>query len=137
MTSNPWPSSDWMADLAERGAPAAACLAVVFIGFCVTGLMAMSPRANADEFANGLVLVATTLIVVVTGAFDALLLLPAPALIVWGLLGALGLVFVFGVAAAGRSAAEAAAMQLVERDGRPSAIERAASLDPASYPTLM
>jgi O-antigen ligase len=158
MTSNPWPSSDWMADLAERGAPAAACLAVVFIGLCVTGLMAMSPRAGSDEFAQGLVLVATTVIVVVDGSFDALLLLPAPALIVWGLLGALAvpartratidlaagrraaamaLVLIAGVAAAGRSAAQAAAMQLVERDGRTSAIERAASLDPGSYPIQM
>ncbi|HEX6816094.1 MAG TPA: O-antigen ligase family protein [Gemmatimonadaceae bacterium] len=158
MTSNPWPSSDWMADLAERGAPASACLAVVFIGFCVTGLMAMSPRAGSDEFARGLVLVATTVIVVVAGAFDALLLLPAPALIVWGLLGALAvpartratidltagrratamaLVFIAAVAAAGRSAAQAMAMQLVERDGRTAAIERAASLDPGSYPIQM
>lgn len=158
MTSNPWPSSDWMADLAERGAPAAACLAVVFIGLCFTGLMAMSPRAGSDEFAQGLVLVATTVIVVVAGAFDALLLLPAPALIVWGLLGALAVpsrtraaieltarrravamavVLAFGVAAAGRSAAQAAAMQLVERDGRTAAIERAASLDPGSYPIQM
>lgn len=158
MTSNPWPSSDWMADLAERGAPAAACLAMVFIGLCVTGLMAMSPRADSDEFAQGLVLVATTMTVVVAGAFDALLLLPAPALIVWGLLGALAvpartravialtpgrraaamaLVVIAGIAAAGRSAAQAMAMQLVERDGRTSALERAASLDPGSYAIQM
>ncbi|HEX6808103.1 MAG TPA: O-antigen ligase family protein, partial [Gemmatimonadaceae bacterium] len=158
MTSNPWPSSDWMADLAERGAPAAACLAVVFIGLCFTGLMAMSPRAGSDEFAQGLVLVATTVIVLVAGSFDALLLLPAPALIVWGLLGALAVpsrtratieltasrraavmaaVLVLGIAAAGRSTAQAVAMQLVERDGRTAAIERAASLDPGSYPIQM
>ncbi|HKT10048.1 MAG TPA: O-antigen ligase family protein, partial [Gemmatimonadaceae bacterium] len=158
MTANPWPSSDWMADLAERGAPAAACLGVVFIGLYVTGLMAMSPRAGSDEFAQGLVLVVTTVIVVVAGSFDALLLLPAPALIVWGLLGALAvpsrtrvsidltagrraaalaLVLALGVAAAGRSAAQAVAMQLVERDGRTVAMERAASLDPGSYPIQM
>src|SRR6185312_9283751 len=80
MTANPWPSSDWMADVAERGAPAAACLFVTFVGLCVTGVLAMSPRADSDEFAQGLVLVATTVTVVVAGAFDALLLLPAPAL---------------------------------------------------------
>ena len=154
MTANPWPSSDWMADVAERGAPAAACLLVTFVGLCVTGVLAMSPRADSDEFAQGLVLVATTVTVVVAGAFDALLLLPAPALIVWGLLGALAvpsrmratieltprrraialaLVLVAGVAAFGRSFAQATAMQWVERDGRTAALERAAALDPGSY----
>jgi hypothetical protein len=158
MTSNPWPSSDWMAMLAERGAPATACLIVAFIGLGVTGLLAMSPRGGPDQFAQGLALVATTVIVVVTGAFDALLLLPAPALIVWGLLGALSVqartratidltsgrrivamvvVLVAGAAAAGRNAAQALSMELVERDGRTAAIERAASLDPGSYPILM
>ncbi|MGH7648461.1 MAG: O-antigen ligase family protein, partial [Gemmatimonadaceae bacterium] len=158
MTSNPWPSSDWMAMLAERGAPATACLLVAFIGLGVTGLLAMSPRGGPDQFAQGLALVATTVIVVVTGAFDALLLLPAPALIVWGLVGALSVqartratieltsgrrvaamlvVLVAGAAAAGRNAAQSLSMELVERDGRIAAIERAASLDPGSYPILM
>lgn len=158
MTANPWPSSDWMAMLAERGAPATACLVVAFIGLGITGLLAMSPRAGADQFAQGLVLVATTVIVVVAGAFDALLLLPAPALIVWGLLGALSVptrtratieitssrrvaamlvVLIAGAAAAGRSAAQSVAMELVERDGRTAAMERAASLDPGSYSILM
>ena len=158
MTANPWPSSDWMAMLAERGAPATACLVVAFIGLGITGLLAMSPRAGADQFAQGLVLVATTIIVVVAGAFDALLLLPAPALIVWGLLGALSVptrtratieitssrrvaamlvVLIAGAAAAGRSAAQSVAMELVERDGRTAAMERAASLDPGSYSILM
>jgi O-antigen ligase len=158
MTANPWPSSDWMAMLAERGAPATACLVVAFIGLGIIGLLAMSPRAGADQFAQGLVLVATTVIVVAAGAFDALLLLPAPALIVWGLLGALSvpartratieltssrrvaamlIVLIAGAAAAGRSAAQSVAMGLVERDGRTAALERAASLDPGSYAILM
>ncbi len=158
MTSNPWPSSDWIAMLAERGAPATACLVVALIGLGITGLLAMSRRAAADQFAQGLVLVATTVIVVVAGAFDALLLLPAPALIVWGLLGALSvptrtratieltsgrrvavmlLLLLAGAAAAGRSAAQSLAMELVERDGHAAALERAASLDPGSYSILM
>ncbi len=32
MTDNPWPSSDWVAFLTERGAVATACLALAFIG---------------------------------------------------------------------------------------------------------
>jgi O-antigen ligase len=32
MTSNPWPSSDWVAFIAERGLPAATLLLLVFIG---------------------------------------------------------------------------------------------------------
>lgn len=158
MTANPWPSSDWMAMLAERGAPATLCLVVVFLGLGITGLLAMSPRAGAEQFAQGLALVATAVTAVVAGAFDALLLLPAPALIVWGLLGALSvstrtratieltparrvlamvIVLVAGAAAAGRSAAQSVAMELVERDGHTAQVERAASLDPGSYPILM
>ena len=37
MTSNPWPSSDWIAMLAERGIPASIALALALLGLAVIG----------------------------------------------------------------------------------------------------
>src|SRR5436190_7576349 len=75
MTSNPWPSSDWVACVAERGFAAAALLALFFV---------RQVRRNAA-------LLATLAAVAIAGLFDAVLLLPAPALIIWTALGALSL----------------------------------------------
>jgi O-antigen ligase len=154
MTANPWPSSDWMAFLSERGWTAFACLVLVFVGLGVGGLSALTVDAAPGDFAQGLALVTTVMAAAVVGAFDALLLLPAPALLVWGLFGALStrarpravinlssgrrlvaalLVLALGLGAVWRSASQAAAMALVERDGRVPALERAAALDPGSY----
>lgn len=160
MTANPWPSSDWMAFFAERGWPAFTCLVLVFVGLGVRGLLAASAGAAPGDLTQGLTVLATVVAVAVVGAFDALLLLPAPALLVWGLLGALAmpapgramvalaprwrggamlLVMLLGGGAVYRSAVAAAAMGVVERGQRGSrareyaAFARAAALDPGSY----
>src|SRR5207244_3463258 len=73
MTFNPWPSSDWVAFVAERGFVTAALLALVFV------LMLRPDPA----------LLAVLTAVAIAGLFDAVLLLPAPALIAWTALGAL------------------------------------------------
>ena len=97
-------------------------------------------------------LVGTLVATVVVGAFDAVLLLGAPAFFVWTLAGALSppaaggfavesgvpelgpaLVFGLGVLAAGRSAAQLAAMSTFSASTRPAALERAVMLDPGSY----
>jgi hypothetical protein len=88
------------------------------------------------------------------GAFDAVLLLPAPTLLVWALLGALAPpaatraelapsgsgrwwlvagVVVVGALATLHSAAQVAAMSVYESDGRITTAARAARLDPGSY----
>src|SRR5438477_4597205 len=74
MTFNPWPSRDWIAFVAERGLAAAVILALALAGIALGGSAA---------------LIATAAGAIVAGLFDAVLLLPAPALLVWMTLGAL------------------------------------------------
>jgi len=140
MTSNPWPSSDWVAFVAERGLIAAAVLAIA--------LFALARRDAA--------LLATLAAAGLAGLFDAVLLLPAPALIAWSAFGALcsgrlqpadpapalapgrlkpaaALAILIALLGAARSAAQLVAMDLyATRSHRPS-LERAARIDPANY----
>ena len=89
------------------------------------------------------------------GSFDAVLLLPAPTLFVWGILGLLGrppkrsvrelvldqtrarrlgwTVAVLGALFAGRNASQLGAMAAYGTAGRLADMERAARLDPGSY----
>ncbi|HZS62444.1 MAG TPA: O-antigen ligase family protein [Gemmatimonadaceae bacterium] len=138
MTSNPWPSSDWAAFLSERGFAATICLALAFI--------TLAASAGAP-----LTLLATVLAVFTVGAFDAVLLLPAPNLIVWCALGALSpptttgfripipravvavLIFVLGAAAVLRSTQEAVAMGIANDETSAAPLEIAARVDPGSY----
>src|SRR5688500_10392507 len=87
--TNPWPSSDWMAVLAERGLPALALLwgaagAMMFVGW-----RRARERGRATEGLAGLALVAIVIVGAVVGSFDAVILLPAPVFLVWTVLGAL------------------------------------------------
>lgn len=97
-TANPWPSSDWVAVLSERGIVGFVALAAVVLGLAlvahrgVWGAVAtdpgLPPNAPARALAGGALggVLAATLI---AGAFDAVLLLAAPAAVVWPALGAL------------------------------------------------
>jgi len=76
MTFNPWPSSDWIAFVSERGLLAAICIALALIGLALSGL-----REPA--------LFATIAAAVVAGLFDAVLLLPVPAFLFWAAEGAI------------------------------------------------
>ena len=82
--TNPWPSSDWMATLAERGLPASLLLLLAWrldrAGRVGAGRESGSRRAPA---LGDLTIVATLIAVVVVGAFDAVLLLPAPTFFAW------------------------------------------------------
>jgi O-antigen ligase len=80
MTTNPWPSSDWIAYLSERGFVAALLLGL--------GLLGIALQRDADPL-NHVARFATVAGATATGALDAVLLLGAPALIVWAALGAL------------------------------------------------
>ncbi|MBC7672342.1 MAG: hypothetical protein H7247_07970 [Polaromonas sp.] len=100
------------------------------------------------------VVLATLAIVLVVGAFDAVLLLAAPALVAWSLLGALAaesrerqamdlgvvrrigaiaLVAVLGGLAVARSAAQLTAMSMYATNSKASVLERASAIDPGSY----
>lgn len=87
--TNPWPSSDWMATLAERGFPASLLLLLVG-GTIALGAWARVRSGTRREPALGdLTIVATLIAIVVVGALDAVLLLPAPTFFAWTVVGAL------------------------------------------------
>lgn len=156
MTANPWPSSDWIAMLAERGLPATLAFALAFIGLVVLALRAMRNSLDLDEFLPPLTLLATLAATVVVGCFDASLLLAAPTLFVFALIGALsppattrmsirlstatarGLVLVCGALAIAlllslRSVSQLVAMGMFSSANTIAAYDRAAIADPGSY----
>lgn len=154
MTANPWPSSDWVAFLSERGLPAFLCLVLAGLSLFIAGVQAwLGGRRDVTDLA-GLALAMTLAAAVVVGAFDAVLLLPVPTLFAWALLGALSpvdepyltralrlparlalaaAVVVVGTGLTVRSASQSAAMGVFSSWGRLSARAEAARLDPGSY----
>ena len=163
MTANPWPSSDWAALLSERGVLGTLCIGLAFVGLFVTAWRTADAAVDSgrlDRLLLALALFTTGIALVVVGMFDAVLLLPAPTLLGWCMIGVFsGLVTpqpptrltlpsevrgvlvaaavaVYGLAAA-RSLAQVAAMALYT-SGSASPIsdtelEWAARLDPGSY----
>jgi O-antigen ligase len=151
--TNPWPSSDWMAMLAERGMPASLLLLVVGGSIALAAWSRVRrPRHGTPEL-DDLAIVATVMAVVVVGAFDAVLLLPAPTFLAWTALGALAWsarpvhhielssrgrrrlmlgVGILGGVLLAQSVSQIAAMVLAN-DGRREALELAARVDPGSY----
>jgi hypothetical protein len=155
VTSNPWPSSDWVAYAAERGAPATLLLVLTFVAFLGLAVWHARVSRGGESVLGAFALAATVIITIIVGAFDAVLLLAPPTLCVWLLLGiyaepastsaprrslTTGVrqwapVVVFGVtlAAAVRSVFQIAAMQTMTASTRTSSLERAALYDPGSY----
>lgn len=154
MAANPWPSSDWMAVLSERGVPAFLLLTLAGGLLFLAGARGWlaGPRGIADL--APLVLASTVAASAVVGAFDAVLLLPVPALYVWSLAGVLlpvepfpkrraaswqsraglaALVLVVGVGLTWRSVQQVRAMELIALWGRISTRAEAAAMDPGSY----
>jgi hypothetical protein len=153
-TSNPWPSSDWMTFVSERGAAAAIVLGLALLALVADGWRALRAATSPEDRLAACALVGTIAAVVVVGMFDAVLLLPPPALITWAALGALApapreraafdltltrralLVFVvaaLGALAVWRSASQLAAMSIFSNSTRTSRLERASALDPGNY----
>lgn len=154
MTSNPWPSSDWVAFLSERGIVGFALLVAVMFGLFVRAVRDLGRQQSRDpeRVLTAVALVGTLAATAVVGAFDAVLLLAAPAFIVWALAGALappgaskltlstgvrgvGIVvtLVFGAIAIGRSTTQLVAMGVYSASTRTSALDRAVTLDPGNY----
>ena len=147
MTTNPWPSSDWIASLSERGFAATALLGLALLGIAVQ---------RGDDPLHAITRLATLAGATATGALDAVLLLAAPTLLVWATLGALmpreqppepgvgadagraparpmGVIttaILLGIAALGlfRSASQWAAIEVSK-----TSIANAARIDPANY----
>jgi O-antigen ligase len=151
--TNPWPSSDWVAMLAERGLPASLCLVLVGAAISLGAWARVRRGSRYVPTLNDLTIVATLIAVVVVGALDAVLLLPAPTLFVWTTLGALAstarpvrewgltvrrrralqaVVAALGGVLMLRSAAQVVAMGLSD-GGTRRQMELASRIDPGSY----
>lgn len=88
MTANPWPSSDWVAFISERGVVATAALLGVFVVLFFAGMRRWSTLATGEEVLAKVAQVGTIAATMVVGAFDAALLLAAPAFLSWSVIGA-------------------------------------------------
>lgn len=90
MTANPWPSSDWVAALAERGVPAAFAL-VAFVALLILAAWrswrddTLPARVRFGALCGGSVV----LIGAIEGSFDAVILLAFPSVILLGAAAAL------------------------------------------------
>ncbi len=158
MTANPWPSSDWVALVAERG-----LFTVLVLVLAVIGVVANAFRGARGSAANNpaardpflaVAVTATALLTAGVGMFDAVLLLATPTLIMWAALGALSnpgrarrewalsptgkrrlvgfagaLLLLFAV----RSGGQTIAMTVFQSGNSLAAVQRASLLDPGSY----
>jgi hypothetical protein len=153
LTSNPWPSSDWIAFLAERG--------IVGFGLLLLAMLALLLRAvkdirsggnDAERILTAIALVGTLVATAVVGAFDAVLLTAVPTFFVWALAGALtppteksigspigarhlAPLLAFGVFAIAvtRSAGQLAAIATFSTNTKVAALDHASTFDPGNY----
>jgi O-antigen ligase len=88
-TSNPWPSSDWIAYISERGLIATIALAFAMVGIIISALRRLRTSMDGDDALAAAAAIATIAAAAVAGTFDAVLLLALPAMFVWAALGAL------------------------------------------------
>jgi O-antigen ligase len=88
MTANPWPSSDLVAFVSERGFTGAVMLIAAFAALFFGSLRRWADANDADHVMMKVALAGTIVIAMVVSAFDAVLLLPAPAFLVWMIVGA-------------------------------------------------
>lgn len=152
MTANPWPSSDWVAFVSERGFVPATALLGVFLILFFSSFRRWSTLANCDLVLARLALAGTISSAMVVSMFDAALLLAAPALLVWSALGATSgagsvgperpgsqwrwavvALFVFSAFSVARSATQAVAMWQVGDGEMRAGWIRGALWDPGSY----
>ena len=152
MTANPWPSSDWMAMLSERGLPAFVAWTMLLAGLGFAGLIGWGRLdVPLDERLRAIAATATVVVVATEGAFDAVLLLAVPTLVFWGAMGALlpppelapapapmgrtrRAVLSVVVIMTGLSAAEYSALKIASMAAYSSGqLGRAVSLDPGSF----
>ena len=88
MTANPWPSSDWVSYLSERGVVGALALLGVFTVLFFGAMRNWRALGGGEPVLAKVALVGTITAAMVVSAFDAALLLAAPAFLVWAIVGA-------------------------------------------------
>ncbi len=88
MPTNPWPSSDWVAMLTERGVIGALLLLASLAAMGVTALRRIRSE-DPREARRAVALLGVITATAVTGGFDAVLLLAPPTLLFWTAAGAL------------------------------------------------
>ena len=154
MTANPWPSSDWVAYVSERGFIAAILLLSAFVALFFGSFREWRSAGGGDAVLARLVLAGTVVITMIVSAFDAVLLLAAPALLVWTIIGvsagarrrgrevdlsgrewviaAVGTMLI-AIAATVRSATQTVAMSAVGDGGQTAGWVQGATWDPGSY----
>jgi O-antigen ligase len=148
-TYNPWPSSDAIAWISERGFPAAVCLALVFLGVLASAWKQLQGVHDPHDALRAVACAATLIGALVAGLFDAVLLTAVPTLLVWAAGGVLyeprlstttkparvvvAIAIVISAAGAVRSACQLYSMAVYERDSGRSSLERAATVDPGNY----
>jgi len=154
MTANPWPSSDWVAFISERGFIPTAVLLSAFAILFFASLRRWSDLGNAEAVLTQCVLAGTIVAMLVVSAFDVVLVLGAPSLLVWSILGAtsglrrgvkavevssrtLGLaaaaLLAVSLVAVARSVTQMMAMSAVGRGGLTAGWVQGAMWDPGSY----
>lgn len=153
VTSNPWPSSDWIAYLSERGIVGFALLLLVMLALLTRAIRDVrAASGDAERVLTAIALIGTLFATAVVGAFDAVLLVAVPTFFVWTLAGALAPprdggvlvergvrrlvpVVALGLAlmAVGRSALQLAAIGTFSTSSKLAVWETASSLDPGNY----
>jgi O-antigen ligase len=88
MTANPWPSSDWIAFVSERGAVTALALAGALAMLFFGALRRWADLPDPEGLIVKITLAATITATVVVSMFDAVLLLAAPSFLAWAVIGA-------------------------------------------------
>jgi O-antigen ligase len=154
LTSNPWPSSDWVAYLSERGVAGFGLLLLAMIFLVVRTLrdIRRSTSRDAERVLTAIALVGTLAATAIVGAFDAVLLIAVPTYFVWTLAGALAppsesgatlegvvsdfgavIVFGLGVIMVGRSVGQLGAIGFFSTSTKTAAWSKAATFDPGNY----
>lgn len=153
MTSNPWPSSDWVAFLSERGSLGFSLLLFVMLGLVQRAFRDLrgGTSRDAERVLTAIALIGTLVATAIVGAFDAVLLVAVPTFFVWTLAGALappgegGVTIQRGVGMAplavlsvaalivARSTFQFAAIGVFGTSSKLAAWQQAAAFDPGNY----
>lgn len=155
MTDNPWPSSDWVAFVSERGIAATVLLVMALMAViwrAIKELPAARTTGDYQRATAALTLIGTIVATAVVGVFDAVLLIAVPTMFLWIMVGVLAppvertreigkgvrefagpALVLFGLLAIIRSSTQMSAMGTYHGASRLSTIETAAKYDPGSY----
>lgn len=149
--TNPWPSSDWVAIVSERGVIGTLLLAAAGVAAAV---IAFRRRRHPEEGTAAVALIGLLIATVVTGLFDAVIHLAPPAFIIFAALGvllpdtgvvltrevtgrrrvaAVGLPLLAAAVATLYSGGQLAAIRITEIGRQRTAMERAVQYDPGNH----